>query len=99
MASSDIYETKRAPNQNQTRSPAVSQRRDEYLRATGGESVPRPHRRHHGRHHRFFGLKVGFFGFGVLALLIALSITGWVLLSIHAGPMDESPTVKGMSLE
>lgn len=71
--SSDIYDTKE-PVQNRRRSPVISQRRDEYLKATGGDVVPHRRRRHHGRHRRSSGWIAALFSLGILALLIAIAI-------------------------
>lgn len=77
--SSDIYEARESADQGRKRGSAVSQRRDEYLRATGGEVVP--HHRHHqqGRHHRSSGWKAVAMGFGVFILLAAGAF--WWLMS------------------
>jgi len=71
---------KPGPNESRGKSRAVSQRRDEYLRATGGEIVPhrRHHRHHHGRHRQSSGWTVALFGLGVLALLIA-GVLWWLM--------------------
>jgi hypothetical protein len=73
--SSDIYETKESPNQSRIKGPPVSPRRNEYLKATGGEAVPHPHRRHHGRPHRASGrdtaVRMMILSLGLLALLAA----------------------------
>jgi hypothetical protein len=87
--SPDIYERQDPPVPTRGKSSAVSQRRNEYLRAIGAEPVP--HHPHHPRkkHHRSFGQKIVFFGFGVLALLAALVIIGSVLLALHTGPVEK----------
>ena len=70
--SSDIYGMRESPDPNRKKRSATSQRRDEYLRATGGESL---HRHHHGHHHRSSsGWKAALFGLAVLALLIAVAL-------------------------
>jgi hypothetical protein len=69
--SSDIYESRESVSRGSRRGSAISQRRDEYLRATGGEVVPH-HRHHHkGRRYRSVGWKAVLLGFGVLVLLAA----------------------------
>ena len=92
---SDIYKLQEPPGSSRGKRSAVSQRRDEYLRATGEEVVP--HHRHHPRrhHHRSSGEKVAFFGFGLLALLTALIIIGSVLLAIHDGSMEKGAPANG----
>lgn len=81
--SSDIYETKEPPVNSRRKSPAVSQRRDEYLRATGGEVVPhhrhRHHHGHHGHHRQSSGWIATLFGLGVVALLGAVAF--WWLMN------------------
>lgn len=70
--STDIYEVKVVPEKNRKKHQAVSQRRDEYLRATGGEAVPhRRHRHHHASHRQSSGWIFALFGLGMLALLVA----------------------------
>lgn len=93
--SSDIYGMQEPPVSNRKRRSAVSQRRNEYLRARGEEPVP--HHQHHPRrqHHRSFGQKVALVGFGVLTLLTALIIIGSILLAIHAGSVDQRPSANG----
>ena len=81
--SSDIYGIKDPPVSNRKKRVAVSQRRDEYLRAIGEELDP--HHHHHRRHHRSFRRKAVFFGLGVLALLAFSSITFAVLLATRHG--------------
>ncbi len=93
--SSDIYGMQEPPVSNRKKRSAISQRRDEYLRARGEEAVP--HHQHHSRkkHHRSLKQKVALVGLGVLTLLTALIIIGSVLLAIHAGPVDKEPTANG----
>ena len=69
----DIYGTNPAPNECRRKHQAVSQRRDEYLRATGGEAAHhRRHRRHnHERHQRFSWWKAVLLGLGLLVLAVA----------------------------
>jgi len=69
MSSDDIYGKREPSGPNRRKRSAISQRRDEYLRATGGEALP--HRRHHKHHHRSYGWKLSLLGSGLLALLIA----------------------------
>jgi hypothetical protein len=77
--SSDIYEAREPADQGRKRRAAVSQRRDEYLRATGGEVVP--HRRHHhqGQHSRTAWKAAVVLGFGLFVLLAAGAF--WWLMS------------------
>jgi hypothetical protein len=81
MDTSDIYSSQEKPNNGRKPLRAVSQRRDEYLRATGGESV---HRHHHQEHHHHeqpnpaSGSKIVLPGLGVLLLLVAGALW-WVL--------------------
>jgi hypothetical protein len=78
--SSDIYEARESADQGRRRGSAVSQRRDEYLRASGGDVVPHYHRHpHQGRHHRSSGWKAVALGFGVFILLAAGAF--WWLMS------------------
>ena len=85
MSSGDIYGMQEPPASSRRKRSAVSQRRDEYLRARGEEVVPH-HRHHHHRRPRLsLGRRVAIFGFGVLALLTALSIIGAVMLAARNG--------------
>lgn len=72
MSSDDIYGMREPRGSRRRKCPAVSQRRDEYLRAIGEEPVH--HRRRH-RHHQSPGLKAAvlyaFLGLSVLALMAA----------------------------
>jgi hypothetical protein len=78
--SSDIYDMKQAPDENGRKNSAVSQRRNEYLRATGGEVVPhRRHHHHHSQNSQSSGWIAALFGLGVLALLVAGAV--WWLVS------------------
>ncbi|MEI8206908.1 MAG: hypothetical protein WCG03_08525 [Kiritimatiellales bacterium] len=70
--SSDIYGRQESLLPSRRKRSAVSQRRDEYLRATGGEAAPRRHHHHH--HRQSYGWKASLFGLGVLALLIAVAL-------------------------
>lgn len=69
--SSDIYEAREPADQGRKRRSAVSQRRDEYLRATGGEVVPHHRHHHQSRRRRVSAWKAVMLWFGVLVLLAA----------------------------
>lgn len=71
MSSSDIYETKETLSRSREKNQAISQRRDEYLRATGGEVVTHSHHRHQTHHHRVSTWNLLLFGLGLLVLFIA----------------------------
>ena len=71
----DIYGANPAPKESRRKHQAISQRRDEYLRATGGEAVH--HRHHHHQHQqrerrrRFPWWKAVLLGLGLLVLAVA----------------------------
>ena len=77
--SSDIYEAREPADQGRKRRSAVSQRRDEYLRATGGEVVPHHRHHHQSRRRRVSAWKAVVLGFGVFVLLAAGAL--WWLMS------------------
>ena len=80
MPSDDIYGRREPSGPNRKKRSAVSQRRDEYLRATGEETVHRRHHHHHhGNHRQPYGWKAALLGLGLLALLIAAAL--WWRLS------------------
>ena len=97
MPSSDIYGMQEPSVPRRGKRSAVSQRRDEYLRARGEESAPRHH--HHRHHRRSFGRKVALFGFGVLALLTALVIIGAVLLAARNRSAAIGPANNGRAVD
>ena len=81
----DIYGANPAPKESRRKNQAISQRRDEYLRATGGEAVHQRHRHHHQhqhqhreRHRRFPRWKAVLLGLGVLVLAIA-GLVWWMM--------------------
>ena len=83
MPSDDIYGMRESSDPNRRKRSAVSQRRDEYLRAIGEETVHRRrHHRHHGEHHQSSGRKAAvlysFLSLGALMLLIAGAV--WWLM-------------------
>jgi len=71
--SSDIYGMQEPLAPNRRKRSAISQRRDEYLRARGEEPV-RHYRHHHGSHRQSYGWKAALFSLAVLALLIAVAL-------------------------
>jgi hypothetical protein len=85
MEESDIYTRAEPPDHSRSPLRAVSQRRDAYLRATGGESVHRHHRHHHHHHHHHeqlsppAGSKIVLPG--LLGLIVLLAGALWWLLS------------------
>jgi len=77
--SSDIYGAREPADQGGKRHSAVSQRRDEYLRATGGEVVPHHRHHHQSRRRGTSAWKAVVTGFGVLVLLAAGALW-WLMI-------------------